>query len=129
MRNTFLRHAFATLAFALVSATPAFAQGEAFSQAQLQTPTRFVSQEVASRVLSRSYPPALKRAGVTGSVQLEFVVDATGAVEPSSVKVVIATNDELAEAAKTAVSDLRFRPGVKDGRPVRSTVSLPIEYR
>jgi protein TonB len=111
------------------AAAPAQAQGEAFPLNQLDTPPRLASQEMTARLLARSYPPALKRAGVTGMVQLEFVVDSAGRVEPASIKVVDATSDELAAAARSVATDIRFRPGVRQGQRVRAIVSLPIAYQ
>ena len=113
----------------LVAARPLQAQGDIVSQAELDTPPRLASQEVTARLLARSYPPALKRQGVTGTVQLTFVVDAAGKVEPSSVRVVESSSEQLAEAAKSVIGEVRFRPGVKDGQPVRSVVTLPIAYQ
>lgn len=119
------------LVLGLAVAAPAtlHAQDDVYSQSELDTPARLASQEVTARLLARSYPPALKRAGVTGAVELQFVVDASGKVETSSVKVLESTNDELAEAAKAVVADIRFRPGVVKGQPVRSVVTLPIAYQ
>ncbi len=99
-----------------------------YGQNQLDVPTKVASTEMTSRLLARSYPPALKRAGVTGTVNLEFVVDTTGKVEAASVKVVDSTSPELAAAAKSVVPDLKFKPGRVKGQAVRSTVSLPIVY-
>lgn len=112
-----------------VIAAPAAAQGTAYSLSQLDTPPRLASQEMTARLLARSYPPALKRAGVTGSVQLEFVVDSAGRVEPASVRVLDATSEELAAAARSVAADIRFRPGVRQGQRVRAVVSLPIAYQ
>lgn len=113
----------------LAAPTTLRAQNDVFSQSELDTPTRLASQEVTARLLARSYPPALKRAGVTGTVELQFVVDATGKVEPNSVKVLESSSSELAETAKSIVTEIRFRPGVAKGQPVRSVVTLPIAYQ
>jgi periplasmic protein TonB len=105
------------------------AQSDALSQSELDTPTRLASTEVTARILSRSYPPNLKRQGVTGTVELQFVVDATGKVETSTVRVLESSSTELTDAARAVIGEVRFRPGVKSGQPVRSVVTLPISYR
>ncbi|MHB1297461.1 MAG: energy transducer TonB [Gemmatimonadaceae bacterium] len=109
--------------------TAARAQGTAFEQPQLDVPPKVASPEMTSRLLARSYPAALKRAGVTGTVNVEFVVDATGKVEPSSLKIVDSTSPELAAAAKSVVPEIKFKPGERQGKAVRSIVVLPIVYK
>ncbi len=58
------------------------------------------------------------------TVQLEFVVGATGLPEAFSVK--SATDDTLAQAVVAAVKQWRFQPAVKDGVPVATKVALPV---
>lgn len=123
----------ARIAAIVVTATllpvAARAQDEVYNLQQLDRQPKVASNEMAARLLARSYPPALKRAGVTGTVEIEFVVDATGKVEPTSLKILDSTSPELTEAAKTAVPGIRFTPGEKKGKAVRSLVSLPITYK
>jgi TonB family protein len=62
----------------------------------------------------------------TGStVELEFIVDATG--KPAEFSVKFATDDTLATAVVRAVKQWRFTPAVKDGVPVATKVSLPVK--
>jgi protein TonB len=130
VRQSFVTRLRLLLGLALtVAAAPAAAQGTAYSLNQLDTPPRLASQEMTARLLARSYPPALKRAGITGSVQLEFVVDSAGRVEPETIRVLDATSEELAAAARSVATDIRFRPGVRQGQRVRAVVSLPIAYQ
>jgi protein TonB len=105
------------------------AQGEVYNLPELDRHPKVASVEMASRLMARSYPPALKRAGVTGTVEVEFVVDATGKVEPSSIKILDTSSPELGEAAKSAVAGIKFTPGEKNGKPVRALVSLPVIYK
>lgn len=120
----------AILGLALTAlAGDAQAQDVAYNQSQLDSPAKLASQEMTARLLARSYPPALKRSGVTGQVQMQFVVDATGRVEPSSVKIVDASSQQFADAAKSVVEEIKFKPGQLKGQAVRSVVSLPIVYQ
>ncbi|MBX3174779.1 MAG: energy transducer TonB [Gemmatimonadaceae bacterium] len=114
---------------AVLTPSLATAQGAIVAQSDLDTPPRLASQEMTARILARSYPPALKRQGITGNVELEFVVDESGRVEGPSVKVVESTNPELADAAKSVIEEIRFRPAQAGGKAVRTVVTLPITYK
>ena len=120
------------LALVLVLALPAQLQAQAetvYSQSELDTPPKLSSQEMTARLLAKSYPPALKSAGVTGTVQVQFVVDEAGKVEPNSVKVLSSTVPALADAAVAVVGEIKFKPGVLKGQPVKTAVLLPIVYK
>ena len=82
-----------------------------------------------ARLIARSYPDELRRAGTSGTVQLQFVIGSNGKVEPSSVEVVSAPAPALGAAAKTVVEKLEFVPGKRDGGAVRSRAQLPISYK
>ncbi len=100
-----------------------------YSPSELDVQPRLSSTEMTARLLARSYPAALQRAGVTGTVQVQFVVDASGKVDQTSVKVLSSTVPQLADAAKGVVPEIRFRPGEVGGKPVASVVLLPIVYK
>ena len=100
-----------------------------YSQSELDTPPKLSSAEMTSRLLQRSYPPALRNAGITGTVQVQFVVDAAGKVEPASIKVLSATAPQLADAAKSMVEEIKFKPGQIKGQAVKSVVLLPLIYK
>ncbi len=72
------------------------------------------------------YPAALRDLGIEGSVDLEFVVDANGAVrEP---RVVGSTHPGFEEEAKKAVMAWRFIPGYKHGRAVNTRTRISIHF-
>lgn len=73
------------------------------------------------------YPEIAKKAGVEGTVFLQFVVDEKGnVVDPAVVKGIGAGCDEAAlEAIKTA----KFKPGKQRGKPVKVKFSLPVRFR
>lgn len=74
------------------------------------------------------YPVVLERAGVTGSVVLEFVVDTLGRVEPASVRVVTASHPGFQTAALDAVLATRFRAARARGLPVRQLVQQRLSF-
>ena len=105
------------------------AQAEAHEMSDVETMPKFASPSATARLIAQSYPDRLKRAGVSGNVQLEFVVNTSGKVEPGSVSVVAATVPALGEAAKSIAEKLEFSPGLIKGEAVRVKVLLPVTYK
>jgi TonB family protein len=75
------------------------------------------------------YPPVLAQAGVAGQVELEYVVDTLGHVEPGSVRVLVSTYPEFETGARAAVLASRFRPARLRGHPVRQRVRQRFTFR
>jgi protein TonB len=96
---------------------------------ELSNPPKLSSSSFAARLIQESYPEDLKKRGVGGMVEIQFVVDAKGKVDPASVTVVDATQTALGEAAKKVVVKLDFSPGKLNGVGVKSQVVLPIIYK
>jgi TonB family protein len=105
------------------------AQGDAHEMSELESIPRFSSPSSAARLIQGSYPSALKRAGINGTVQLEFVVLPNGKVEAGSVQVVTASSPALGEAAKGMAEKIEFTPGTIKGEAVRARVILPLVYK
>lgn len=80
------------------------------------------------RALVIEYPPALRSAGVSGSVELMMKVGENGTVAPGSFAVMTATHPEFAAAAARVVARMRFAPGTLNGRPVKTWVTLPLTF-
>ena len=78
---------------------------------------------------SVGYPPALAEAGVAGRVELEFVVDTLGRVEPRSVRTLASTQPEFEAAARRAVLASRFRPAQWRGQAVRQRARQSIRFQ
>jgi TonB family protein len=78
---------------------------------------------------SVGYPPALAQAGVTGGVELEFVVDTLGRVEPPSARTLASTHPEFEAAARRAVLVSRFRPARWHGQVVRQMARQSFRFR
>jgi protein TonB len=74
-----------------------------------------------------TYPEIAKKAGVEGTVFLQFIVDENGkVVDPQVVKGIGAGCDE--EALK-AIRTAEFKPGMQRGKPVKVKFSLPVRFR
>ncbi|MEM8599517.1 MAG: energy transducer TonB [Bacteroidota bacterium] len=73
------------------------------------------------------YPTMAKEAGIQGSVYVQFVVDQRGnVVDPVVARGIGGGADE--EAVR-CVRELRFRPGMQRGRPVKVQFTLPVTFR
>lgn len=125
--------AVAVLLLSVLVALPraAFAQDSTkeYALADLSTPVQLASPSDAAKAIRHAYPLNLMRAGIGGTVQLEFTVDVDGKVVPGSVQVDAATIPALADAAKSAVAEIRFKPGTVNGTPVKARVVLPITFK
>jgi len=74
------------------------------------------------------YPPALERAGVSGTVVVEFVVDTAGQAERAGLRVVSSTRSEFESAAMEAVLGTRFRSAQVRGSAVRQLVRQRLSF-
>ncbi len=91
-----------------------------------------VSPEIRNRdevraALEREYPPLLRDAGVGGTVQVWFFIDAAGKLERTLVKVSSGHN-ALDEAALKVADLIRFTPALNRDKPVPVWISLPITF-
>ena len=74
------------------------------------------------------YPTAARKMEVTGEVVVEFTVERGGAL--SGVNVVKGLSTELDQEALRVVRSMgRWKPGTKNGVPVRVKMTLPINFK
>lgn len=74
-----------------------------------------------------TYPEIAKKAGVEGTVFLQFIVDEQGnVVDPIVMRGIGAGCDE---AALKAIRTAKFKPGRQRGKPVKVKFSLPVRFR
>jgi len=73
------------------------------------------------------YPEVLRRAGTTGTVVVQVVIDTLGRAEPRSL-VLESSYAGFETAARAYVLGAVFRPGRTHGRAVRVLVRLPIGF-
>jgi TonB family protein len=81
-----------------------------------------------ARQLERNYPPLLRDARVTGSVQVRMRVMEDGTVDPASITVTSSTHDQFNDPTIRSVQRMRFRPAKVNNRPVKVWVELPIQW-
>lgn len=72
------------------------------------------------------YPFEMRRAGVTGEVTVDFIVDTNGDVQ--NAYALKSTQREFEQPAVAAVSKWKFKPGRKGGRNVNTHMQVPIVF-
>ncbi len=72
------------------------------------------------------YPFEMRRAGITGTVTVGFIVDANG--DAQNAYAISSTQREFESSAILAVSKWKFRPGRKGGRAVNTRMQVPIVF-
>ncbi len=75
------------------------------------------------------YPSALALKNISGGVDLRFIVDTTGRVEPNSFQVKAQTHDEFVEPAKAVLLNGVFKPARFRGRLVRQLVQERVIFK
>ncbi len=76
-----------------------------------------------------AYPVNLLAEQIEGSAFVLYVVDTTGLVDTSSVKVIRTTHPDFVSAVKKALPDMRFRPAFLRGTKVRQLVQQSFAFR
>lgn len=94
--------------------------GEIFDPSKLDQ-----QPQVRARVPPQ-YPFEMRRAGITGEVLVEFIVDVNGDVR--NAYAVRSTQREFETAAVQAVSKWKFRPGKRGGKAVNTRMQQPISF-
>ncbi len=74
-----------------------------------------------------NYPESLRKARIEGAVTLVFVLDEDGRVE--SPRVETSTHAEFEAPALEAIRKWRFKPGYREGQPVRTYLRQTIRFR
>jgi len=75
------------------------------------------------------YPQALLDGGVEGSVEAEFVVDTTGRVDLTTIKILSSTHEDFSASVQTALAGALFRPAWRNLRKVRQLVHQRFAFR
>ena len=75
-----------------------------------------------------AYPATLEQARVGGQVVVEFLIDSTGAVDETTLRVVESTDERFTDAVRHVVPRLRFVPAQLGERAVGVTVRQPFLF-
>jgi TonB family protein len=74
-----------------------------------------------------SYTDQARDAGVAGEVRLRCIIDEKGV--PTTITVAKSLEPSLDRSAVDTVFKWRFKPGMKDGRPVAVQVLIDVSFR
>jgi protein TonB len=124
-----LRLALVAAAIVTPSALSAQASETIYAGQDLDTPPKLANMSATARLISDAYPEQLKKAGISGTVQIQFIIGTNGKVEAGSVEIVAASLPALADAAKQVAEKIEFKPGEAKGQAVRARVVLPIVFK
>ena len=74
------------------------------------------------------YPESAMRNGIQGRVTVDFIIEKDGSI--TDVKVLKGVDDQLdAEAVKVVTASPKWKPGRVNGNKVRTSMSIPVEFR
>jgi periplasmic protein TonB len=74
------------------------------------------------------YPAALEALGIEGQVDVEFVIDTLGRVQPHSIRILRSTHPDFTAAARAAVAGAMFRPAHLSAHAVRQLTRQSIRF-
>jgi protein TonB len=77
--------------------------------------------------VSPVYPADMRKAKVEGTVTILFILNEEG--RPEEARVDRSSRPDFEKPALDAVRKWKFKPGMKDGQPVRTYMKLPIRFR
>jgi periplasmic protein TonB len=104
---------------------PAFA----YEVAVLSRPPRLNNASTVASVMERLYPRMLQDAGIGGTVIVQFVIEANGTVDMSSIQIIESPHEQLSNATRQALDRFRFTPGQYNRQNVRVLTQMPITWQ
>jgi periplasmic protein TonB len=75
-----------------------------------------------------AYPIELRSANVEGSVLVQFVVDASGMADTTTIKVLKSTHDLFTSSVRATIPFIHFTPAEVGGRKVKQLVQMPFQF-
>jgi len=79
-----------------------------------------------------TYPKTAQKAGVEGTVVIQFVVDKSGEIRDAKIARDIGENcgTEALRVVNSMVNmDMKWRPGIENGVPVNVLYTMPVKYK
>lgn len=126
-----------SVAGAVPAATPAAAPSASSGTslgAQNSSPSLLRASEVDELPelltdLRPEYPDVLRRAGISGAVEVEYVVGEDGRVDSRSLQVLTTDHDRFTDSVLQALQGARFKAARRGGRAVAVLVRQTIRFR
>jgi TonB family protein len=104
---------------------PAY-ESKTTSPSTASKPVEVDSKPVPLNRVRPGYTPEARKNNIQGSVLLRLVVDENG--DAKQIRVVRALPDGLTEKAIEAAYKTKFKPAMKDGKPVSYSIALEINF-
>ena len=101
---------------------PVDTQAETYLEAEVDDPVAPIN------IPKPRFPPVMQQAGISGSVDVQYVVDTTGHADMKYWKVLKSTNKSFEEPAREAISKGVFKPARIKGQAVRQLVQQRISF-
>lgn len=73
------------------------------------------------------YPVSAKEAGIQGKVLVKTIIDEKGNVVET--EVIKGFDADCDKAAMDAIKKTKFTPGIKDNKPVKAEVTIPVMFK
>lgn len=73
------------------------------------------------------YPVSAKEAGIEGKVLVKTIIDEKGNVVGT--EVIKGFDEDCDKAAMDAIKKTKFTPGIKDNKPVKAEVVIPVMFK
>src|SRR5262252_6138108 len=86
--------------------------GIVYAGQELDSAPQVSNVAATAKMIQDVYPKDLRRSGVSGTVQIQFIVGTNGKVEPGSAEIVAASVAQLGNVAKGVVEKIEFKPGM-----------------
>jgi TonB family protein len=100
-----------------------------YEVARLDTKPELLNTQEIADLMNRFYPRGLREAGIGGPAVVEFVIQADGSVDPTTLRLIGNPNRQLGTASILVAERFRFRPGMRNGKPVRVLIQMPITWQ
>ena len=75
------------------------------------------------------YPTDLAEAGVEGVVRVTYVVETTGRVDTTTIRILSSDHPRFTASVQTALGEMRFRPAKRRGQSVRQLVEQRFRFQ
>jgi TonB family protein len=100
-----------------------------YEVARLDTKPELLNTREIADLMNRFYPRGLREAGIGGPVVVEFVIQADGSVDPTTLRLIGNPNPQLGTASILVAERFQFRPGMRNGKPVRVLIQMPMTWQ
>jgi len=86
-----------------------------------------ITEPIANEKVNPQYPPEMRKAGISGQVIAELVIDEKGMVQ--AVEILESPAEGLSDASTEALEQWTFQPATMDGKPVAVRYTVTLMFR